>query len=214
MVKKRNLSIQKIIDMSISLINEKGLEALTMRKLATKLNVQASAVYWHVKNKEELLQLLSIKISEKISYPNEELDWKLKLIHLAKQSRDAMNSIRNGPEIMMRTIPTDPYRLGLIEYMIKVLTEEGFTPLRSLEITNLLNNYTILFTIDEFIRIEQQNNPSTDEYIQAFWSNLSEKYPYFNEAIKSEVENQKEDEVFQSGLIAILDGYELQKIAD
>jgi hypothetical protein len=98
--------------------------------------------------------------------------------------------------------------------MIKVLAEEGFTPNKSLEITNLLNNYTILFTIDEFIRIEQQNDPSTDEYIQEFLSNLSEKYPYFNEAIKSEVENQKEDEAFQSGLIAILDGYELQKIAD
>jgi len=68
MVKKRNLSIQKIIETSISLINEKGLEALTMRKLARKLNVQASAVYWHVKNKEELLQLLSINISKKISY--------------------------------------------------------------------------------------------------------------------------------------------------
>src|SRR5690625_701042 len=170
MVKKRNLSIQKIIETSISLINEKGLEALTMRKLARKLNVQASAVYWHVKNKEELLQLLSINISKKISYPDEQLDWKSKLVYLSKQSRDAMASIRNGPEIMMQTIPSDPYRLSLIEYMIKILSEEGFTPLKSLEISNLLNNYTILFTMDEFVQIEQQNNPSAHEYIQAFLS--------------------------------------------
>jgi TetR/AcrR family tetracycline transcriptional repressor len=211
MVKKRNLSIQKIIETSISLINEKGLEALTMRKLATKLNVQASAVYWHVKNKEELLQLLSINISKKISYPDEQLDWKSKLVHLSKQSRDAMSSIRNGPEIMMQTIPSDPYRLGLIEYMIKVFVKEGFTPLKSLEISNLLNNYTILFTMDEFIQIEQQNNPSAHEYIQGFLSSLSEKYPYFNQAIKSQAVNLQENEVFLSGIMAILDGYELAK---
>lgn len=209
MVKKRNLSLQKIIEASVSLINENGLVALSMRKLAKKLEVQASAVYWHVKNKEELLQLLSINISKKISYPNEQLDWKSKLIHLSKQSRDAMSSIRNGPEIMMQTIPSDSYRLSLIEYMLKTLVEEGFTPLKSLEISNLLNNYTIQFTMDEFIQIEHQTNPSHHEYIQSFLSNLSEKYPYFTQAMSSQVEKSQEDEAFLSGLMVILNGYEL-----
>src|SRR5690625_474222 len=211
MAKKRNLSLQKIIESSIALINEQGLVALTMRRLAKKLGVQASAVYWHVKNKEELLQLLSVNISKKISYPNEKLDWKAKLIHLAKQSRDAMSSIRNGPEIMMQTIPSDPYRLSLIEYMLKILVEEGFTPLKSLEISNLLNNYTILFTMDEFIQIEQQSNPIHHEYIQEFLSDLSEKHTYFNQAIKSQIEKSQSYEIFLSGLMAILDGYELAK---
>mgnify|MGYP001210661087 FL=1 len=211
MVKKRDLSLQKIIESSISLINESGLEAFTMRKLATKLEVQASAVYWHVKNKEELLQSLSIHISRKLTYPDETLDWKSKLIHLSEQSREAMSSIRSGPEIMMQTIPSDPYRLALIEYMIKILVKEGFTPLKSLEISNLINNYTILFTMDEFTRIEQQNNPAAHKHIQEFLSKLPEKYPYFYQAVKEEAENPRQNEVFFTSLMAILDGYERAK---
>lgn len=211
MVKKRDLSVQKIIETSISLINENGLEALTMRKLAAKLNVQASAVYWHVKNKEKLLQLLSVHISKKISFPEEHLEWKAKLTHLAIENRNAMSSIRNGPEIMMQTIPTDPYRLSLIDYMIKILVQEGFSHLQSLEIVNVINNYTIMFTMDEMIQLEQQSNPSTQEYIQEFLSNLSEKYPHFHHALRSQVEKPNQYKMFLSGLTAILDGYEQSK---
>lgn len=208
MVKKRNLTQQKIIEASISLINESGLDALTMRALAAKLGVQASAVYWHVKNKEELLQLLSVFITRQVSFPLQDLDWKSKLIHLAEDSRKAMSALRNGPEIMMQTIPADPTRLGLIEYMLKVLIDAGFSPAKSLEIANLLNNYTIFYTMDAFMREEQQKDPSFQEQIQGFMAGVARHYPNFHQAMLEQVSHTSSGGEFQSGLLAILNGYE------
>ncbi|GAA0360769.1 TetR/AcrR family transcriptional regulator C-terminal domain-containing protein [Bacillus horti] len=212
MVKKRNLTLEKIIEASISLINEKGLHALTMRALAAKLGVQASAVYWHVKNKEELLQQLSSVISKQVNFPKQEWDWKMKMMFLANESKEAMSSIRSGPEIMMQTIPSDPYRLEIIEYMLNVLIEVGFTPLKALEIANLINNYTILYTMDEALQMEQLSDPAFHEHIQGFFVSLKDKYPNFFQAMQEQVQNElsaQKNKDFVSGLQAILDGYEL-----
>lgn len=60
----RNASFVKIhkrqvIDVALTLLDEQGLKQLQMRAVASRLNVQASALYWHVHNKAELLSLMS-----------------------------------------------------------------------------------------------------------------------------------------------------------
>lgn len=44
---------------ALELLDETGLDGLTMRKVASALNVQAPALYWHVKNKQELLDVMA-----------------------------------------------------------------------------------------------------------------------------------------------------------
>lgn len=49
------LSRERIVDAAIQLLDEEGEEGLTFRALATHLATGAGAIYWHVKNKDELL---------------------------------------------------------------------------------------------------------------------------------------------------------------
>ena len=49
----------QVIDVALTLLDEQGLEELQMRAVASRLNVQASALYWHVRSKGELLSLMS-----------------------------------------------------------------------------------------------------------------------------------------------------------
>ena len=49
------LGSEQIIDAALLLLNEDGLEALNMRALARRLGVQASALYWHLGDKSELV---------------------------------------------------------------------------------------------------------------------------------------------------------------
>jgi TetR/AcrR family tetracycline transcriptional repressor len=49
------LGSEQIIDAALLLLNEDGLEALNMRALARRLGVQASALYWHLGDKGELV---------------------------------------------------------------------------------------------------------------------------------------------------------------
>lgn len=40
-----------VVRAALDLLNEVGLDGLTLRRIATELDVQAPALYWHVKNK-------------------------------------------------------------------------------------------------------------------------------------------------------------------
>jgi TetR/AcrR family tetracycline transcriptional repressor len=50
---------RQVIDVALTLLDEQGLAELQMRAVAGRLNVQASALYWHVHNKAELVSLMS-----------------------------------------------------------------------------------------------------------------------------------------------------------
>ena len=46
---------EMVTQAGLKLLNEIGLEQLTLRRLGVELNVQAATMYWHFKSKEELL---------------------------------------------------------------------------------------------------------------------------------------------------------------
>jgi len=47
-----------IVEAALALLDEQGFDALSLRRLAARLHVQAPALYWHVRDKEELLTLM------------------------------------------------------------------------------------------------------------------------------------------------------------
>jgi TetR/AcrR family tetracycline transcriptional repressor len=56
------LTPDRIISEAIALMQEQGLDAVSLRRLAARLGVQAMSIYWHIRNKDELLGLMSQKI--------------------------------------------------------------------------------------------------------------------------------------------------------
>src|SRR5437016_2114648 len=57
--KQRGLTRERLVDAALELINEEGLEGLSMRALADRLEVKAASLYWHVRDLRELLELLA-----------------------------------------------------------------------------------------------------------------------------------------------------------
>ena len=55
---------EHVVDVAIALLDADGLDALTMRKLATRLGVQAGALYWHFANKRALLDAMADRFLE------------------------------------------------------------------------------------------------------------------------------------------------------
>ncbi len=48
-----------VVQTAIQLLQEVGLDWPTLRRLATELGISAPTLYWHVKDKRELLDLMS-----------------------------------------------------------------------------------------------------------------------------------------------------------
>ena len=55
---------ERVVDVAIALLDADGLDALTMRKLATRLGVQAGALYWHFAGKQALLDAMADRFLE------------------------------------------------------------------------------------------------------------------------------------------------------
>ena len=61
--RQRGLTRERLVEAALELINQEGLDALSMRALADRLDVKAASLYWHVRDRRELLELLAESIA-------------------------------------------------------------------------------------------------------------------------------------------------------
>lgn len=71
------LTQERIIQTAIGLLDAEGLEGLSMRSLGERLGSAATAVYWHVKSKNNLVMLVGDKVWNEIELPDlDRLQWR------------------------------------------------------------------------------------------------------------------------------------------
>lgn len=82
---------------ALALLDEVGLADLSMRRIAGRLDVQPSALYWHFSSKQELLAELADRITAGI--PRDDAD----VLPTARSIRDALFTYRDGAELVLST---------------------------------------------------------------------------------------------------------------
>lgn len=85
-----------VVARAIGVLDESGLDALTMRRLAADLGVQPGALYHHFDGKDALLAALAEEILRRGSRPTEIVAWDAELLLLCLGLRDAMRRHRDG----------------------------------------------------------------------------------------------------------------------
>ncbi|MDT0157365.1 TetR family transcriptional regulator [Microbacterium sp. ARD32] len=86
-----------VVDCALRLLDEVGLPDLTMRRLATELDVQPSALYWHFASKQELLAAVADRILDAVPEP----DPRIGPAGVAAAVRDALLAYRDGAEVVL-----------------------------------------------------------------------------------------------------------------
>jgi TetR/AcrR family tetracycline transcriptional repressor len=89
-----------IVDRAIDLLDEVGLDALSMRRLAAELGVQPSALYHHFQGKQELLGAVADAILERGRRPTEVVTWQAELMLVCVELRDIMLRHRDGAALV------------------------------------------------------------------------------------------------------------------
>jgi AcrR family transcriptional regulator len=77
------LTRERLVAAALDLINEEGLDGLSMRALADRLDVKAASLYWHVRDRRELLELLAEAILESGSRPRQRASWRENVLAIA-----------------------------------------------------------------------------------------------------------------------------------
>ena len=73
---ERGLTRDRLVKAALELIQEEGLEGLSMRALADRLEVKAASLYWHVRDRRELVELLAESILETVPATSGRSGWR------------------------------------------------------------------------------------------------------------------------------------------
>src|SRR5947207_1084552 len=126
---RRPLDRPQIVHAALALLDEVGLDGLTMRHLAERLGIKAASLYRHVRDKEELLVLLADEISGETPTVGEGppgQEWQERLVDLARRYRHVLLAHRDAARLLANTRPAGPRRLRHIEAILGVLLAAGF----------------------------------------------------------------------------------------
>src|SRR5436190_22504331 len=94
------LSREKIVDVALSLIAEKGLDDFSLRDVARTLGVYPTAIYWHIKDKNALLGEVCTLVSSKVVPPRGKSSWQDWLRAHFRQYRKVMKQHPNLAQLL------------------------------------------------------------------------------------------------------------------
>ncbi|EOH93468.1 TetR family transcriptional regulator [Enterococcus villorum] len=138
------LSQEMIIQSAFTILAEtQELSKLSMRNLAQKNDVKAPALYWHFKNKQELLQKMAEVMENELVIPDPHLPWQERLVQFMENYYDLYTQFPCGAELEINTIPSYGSRLEHLEIMIQILIQEGFSLNLSRQAVAALHNLLI-----------------------------------------------------------------------
>ncbi|MFT5026700.1 MAG: TetR/AcrR family tetracycline transcriptional repressor [Ilumatobacter sp.] len=97
-----------IVNTALQLLADGGLHALAMRRIATELGVQQSALYWHFDNKQHLLAAVADRVVAAVLLPVEG-DWSERIESLASRLRRELLRYPDAAELVATVFA---FRLG------------------------------------------------------------------------------------------------------
>lgn len=142
-----------IVQAALDLLDEAGMDGLTVRALAARLGVQAPALYWHVRNKRDLVDEMGTRIWRQIgdvmAKLPADLPWRAVMATYAETVRKGLLGHRDGAKAFSGTTLTDPVVIRRQEITLGNLVRQGFTLQNAVRGLLLLNNFTIGFCVEE-----------------------------------------------------------------
>jgi TetR/AcrR family transcriptional regulator, tetracycline repressor protein len=160
------LDRETVLDTALRLIDEVGLDGLSLRRLAKELGVQAPALYWHFSSKKDLLDHLVAAANERLASddhtrPAPGQPWDEWLAEGMRVRRRAMLAHRDGARLAAGNRPT-PESWPRIERTLGVLVEAGFAPADAVHAVLVLGHYVSGFVLDEQGDAEREGDEPPD----------------------------------------------------
>jgi TetR/AcrR family tetracycline transcriptional repressor len=148
------LSREQVLSTALDLLDEVGLEHLTMRRLATALGVQNGATYWHYRSKQALLEAMADSLLTDLTAGlDAEPSWGERISELARRLRRALLSRRDGARLFSAAFFPLPNALAYGEAMIATLSESGLSSRDAAWAADTLTYYVVGHTIEEQLAI-------------------------------------------------------------
>jgi AcrR family transcriptional regulator len=140
---RERLTRDRVIEAAFQIMDEEGLDAVTMRRVARELGVEAMSLYHYIRDKEDLLDGICAMVMREFRYPGEDRPW----IEVARDgAREWRRVLRDHPNVMAlwaeRQRPmTDLDALMPMEFALRVIGRAGMDAREGVQVFNVLGGY-------------------------------------------------------------------------
>lgn len=195
---------------AVALADEHGIGALTMRRLADRLQVEPMSLYHHVANKDDILDGMVDLIFREIDLPSPDAEWKAAMQDRAAAVRDALRRHPWAVGRMESRLTPGPATLRHHDAVIGCLRAAGFAVDLAAHAFSAIDSYLYGFAMQELnlpFRTPEESAAMATTFLDHF---PAEEYPHLAELTVEHVLQPGYDygEEFAFGLDLILDGLE------
>jgi TetR/AcrR family tetracycline transcriptional repressor len=199
----------------LKLLNEVGLEKLTLRLLAKELKIQAPTVYWHFKSKEELIDEMATMVlaqgARQLVPAKESADWIIWAATFGGGLRKTLLAYRDGARMVVGSRLTNTEYMKTVERVGARLIGDGLTVRQAVVLLSTVYNYTLSFVMEEQAVFPIPNERSPQYDIAARNAKLNPmEFPILRQS--GAILFDKFDRRYKEGLDLILCGAKEKKI--
>lgn len=175
------LTQERVLLAAVDLADESGVAALTMRKLAQRLGVEAMSLYHHVANKSDVLDGMVDVVFGEIALPDTDVEWQTAMRQRAIAVRDTLTRHPWAISLMESRKNPGPATLRHHDAVLGHLRRAGFSVAMAAHAYSVLDSYIYGFALQE-----QQLPFRTPEELEAMADTLMQQvstatHPHFTE---------------------------------
>lgn len=205
---KAPLNLNRTLQVALVIADDDGLEAVTMRRLARELGVEAASLYHHVNGKSQILDGLVDLVAAEIEHPVPSTDWRAAISERAYNTRAVLRRHPWAVSLMASRTSPGPATLALLETGIRCFREGGFSVPLAAHGVSTVDSYVHGFVLQEVnlpFRTESELAAMTGAIMETF---PASEFPYLFEMTIEHVLQPGYDygKEFDSGLTAVLNG--------
>jgi AcrR family transcriptional regulator len=143
------LSRERVLEKALAIADAGGLASLTIRTLAHELGAKPMSVYYHVANKEEILDGLVDLVFAEIELPAPGSSWRGEMERRAHSAREVLRRHRWAIGLLESRLTPGPANLRHHDAVIATLRDAGFSPALTAHAYALLDSFVYGFALQE-----------------------------------------------------------------
>lgn len=203
---RQPLDRARVLDAALELADDEGIYALTMRRLAARLDVEAMTLYYHVKNKTDVIDGIFDLVTTEFEAPTIGAAWKPAVRAAAISAHDALMRHRWAANQMF-TAGVSPARLVWMNALLGTLRAGGFSPALTHHAYHALDSHIVGFAL--WVAGTPVDQGSLPEMARMFLETVpTEGLPHLVEHIEQHVTPSDDIREFEFGLDLLLDSLE------
>ena len=208
MAKRTPLSRDRILRAAMKLADEGGIKAVSMRKIAQELGVEAMSLYNHVASKDDIVDGIVDLVATEIDLAPDEADWKAAMRRRVISAHEVLLDHPWAASLWMSSQTFSDARMRYGDAVLRGFREGGFPDELTYHAFHVIQSHVMGFTmyVASFEFDVEELEQLAAEFLETF---PADEYPDLALHIRQHAEPGEEHEgAFEFGLDLILDSLE------